>query len=275
MVVDATRTIQKSPSKYLILGRELVAWWCKTSGKEGSRVAPDYCPHMGAELSKGFVDADGRIVCPWHGLAISGETPRGSFAPLKTYDDGLFTWVRIPELAREGEPLTEKPYLPVRPRQFLDGVIRMEVQCEARDVIANRLDPWHGAHFHPHSFANLRVIDRGDDHISVRVTYRILSKLGMAVDARFDCSDPRTIVMTIISGEGVGSIVETHATPTREGYTAITEATLGTTERAGVISWLPKVAGRFIRPLVEERAKKLWVDDAEYCERLYALRKKG
>jgi hypothetical protein len=29
-----------------------------------------------------------------------------------------------------------------------------------------------------------------------------------------------------------------------------------------------------IRPLVEERAKKLWVEDADYCERLFALRKK-
>ena len=275
VVVDATRAIQNAPSKSTVHGRELVAWWCKKKGNEGSRVAPDYCPHMGAELSKGHVDAEGRIVCPWHALALSGETPRGAFVPLKTYDDGLLTWVRIPELVREGEPLTERPYLPLRPRQFVDGVIRMEAQCETRDVIANRLDPWHGAHFHPHSFANLRIIDRGDDYITVRVVYRIAFKLGMEVDARFDCPDPRTIVMTIISGEGVGSIVETHATPIRDGYTAITEATLGTTERAGVIAWLPKVAGKLIRPLVKERAKKLWVEDADYCERLYSLRKKA
>ena len=275
VVVDATRTIQAKPAKYFIHGRELVAWWCKKKGNEGPRVAPDYCPHMGAELSKGTVDAEGRIVCPWHALALSGETPRGSFIPLKTYDDGVLTWVRIPELAKEGEELTEKPYLPVRPRQFVDGVIRMEAECETRDVIANRLDPWHGAHFHPHSFANLRMIDKGDDYITVRVVYRIVGKLGMEVDARFDCPDPRTIVMTIISGEGIGSIVETHATPTREGHTAIIEATLGTTERGGVISWLPKIAGKMIRPLVEERAKKLWVEDADYCERLFALRKKS
>ena len=39
-------------------------------------------------------------------------------------------------------------------------MIRMEAQCEPRDVIANRLDPWHGAHYHPHSFGRLRVIEQ-------------------------------------------------------------------------------------------------------------------
>ena len=39
----------------------------------------------------------------------------------------------------------------------------------------------------------------------------------MEVDARFHCPEPRTIVMTIIRGEGVGSDVETHATPLEAG----------------------------------------------------------
>ncbi len=276
VVVDATRTIRSGPRKYLIAGRELVAWWCDGHGRggpAGPRVAPDYCPHMGAELSKGSVDRDGRIVCPWHSLALDGQTPRGAFQPLLAHDDGVLTWVRIPSLASEGEPLTERPFLPVRPARFLDAVIRTEARCEPRDVLANRLDPWHGAHFHPHSFARLKVIDRGEDHITVRVVYRIAGKVGMEVDARFDCPEPRTIVMTVVAGEGVGSLVETHACPLEDGRTAIIEATIATSERWSVISWLP-TAGRFLRPLVEQRARKLWVEDADYCERVYALRTK-
>ena len=75
--------------------------------------------------------------------------------------------------------------------------------------------------------------------------------------------------MTIISGEGVGSIVETHATPIAEGRTAIVEATIATSERTSV-SWLPRAT--LLRPLIEARAKKLWVDDVAYCERRYSLR---
>ncbi len=40
--------------------------------------------------------------------------------------------------------------------------------------------------------------------------------------------------MTIVDGEGIGSVVETHATPLTKGRTAIIEATLATSERAGV-----------------------------------------
>jgi isorenieratene synthase len=237
---------------------------------------------MGAELSKGSVDREGRIVCPWHALAFSGisgtETShtqkKGGFAPLVAFDDGVLTWARVPELAHEGDPLTERPFLATRPARFLDAVIRVEARCEPRDVLANRLDPWHGAHFHPHSFARLRVVDRGTDHVTVRVVYRIAGNVGMEVDARFECPDARTIVMTVVAGEGVGSVVETHATPLSAGRTAIVEATLATSERPEVISWLPR-AGSLLRPFVEARARRLWADDVEYCERTHALRASG
>lgn len=274
VVLDATREIRRGPRKFVVAGRELVAWWCGKPGHAGPRVGPDHCPHMGAELSKGSVDREGRIVCPWHALAFSGEAPKGGFRPLLAYDDGVLTWARLPELANERDPLTDAPFLPKRPARFLDAVIRMEARCEPRDVIANRLDPWHGAHFHPHSFARLRVVERGDDHVTVRVVYRIAGRVGMEVDARFDSPDPRTIVMTIVAGEGLGSIVETHATPMADGRTAIIEATLATSERSNVISWLPS-AGRLLRPLVEARARRLWVEDVDYCERTHSLRAKA
>jgi hypothetical protein len=65
----------------------------------------------------------------------------------------------------------------------------------------------------------------------VRVSVRVLGPLAVEVDATFHCPDPRTIVMTIIEGEGVGSVVETHATPIGPGRTAVIEATLATLQQ--------------------------------------------
>jgi len=265
-VLDATRALRAGPRKVVVAGRELVAW----TGPDGAlRVAPDACPHMGASLSCGRVDHEGGIVCPWHGLALR-DRRHGTWAPLPAHDDGVLAWVRLDALLAPGETPTERPILPARPARFLDAVVRTEAACDPEDVIANRLDPWHGAHFHPHSFARLRVIAEDEGSITVRVVYRIASRFGMEVDARFDCPDPRTIVMTITAGEGVGSIVETHATPLGRGRTAIVEATLASSERPGM-QWLPR-AGVLLRSMVRSRAARLWVEDAQYCERTYALR---
>ena len=52
-------------------------------------------------------------------------------------------------------------------------------------------------------------LDAEDEHLTVEV------------DAVFHCPEPRTIVMTIVEGEGKGSVVETHATPIAPGRTAV------------------------------------------------------
>jgi isorenieratene synthase len=90
------------------------------------------------------------------------------------------------------------------------------------------------------------------------------------VDATFHCPDPRTIVMTIVDGEGTGSVVETHATPIAAGRTAVLETTLATSERLGFRA-LQRV-GALARPFVEHVARGLWRDDVAYAERTYALR---
>jgi len=260
-VLDASDSFGDSPRRMQVHGVWLVIW------RSGSLLmaARDVCPHMGAALSEGRV-CDGKLVCPWHGLAL-GPEPRPGFRPLLTFDDGQLAWV---QLSAAGAQLTPKPFLPERPRAGLSAVIRMEAQCEPRDVIANRLDPWHGAHYHPHSFGRLRVIEQREDSITVRVAYRVAGPLSVEVDARFHCSDPRSIVMTIVRGEGVGSVVETHATPLSAGRTAIIELTYATSERLGFV--LATRAERLLRPMMCWAARRLWVEDARYAERLYQLR---
>ncbi len=266
VVVDATRTIRERPRRYELFGREWAAWWCK----DGPLLGPEACPHMGAALSEGRLDADGRIVCPWHGLAL-GKDAHGGWRPMPTFDDGVLVWARFREALAPGETPTDAPILPARPARALSGVIFAEARCRPEDVIANRLDPWHGAHFHPHSFARLSVLERSDDAVTVRVVYRIAGPFGMEVDARFECPEPRTIVMTIVRGEGVGSVVETHASPIDQERTAVVEATIATTERPLTMALMSGLS-RWLRPFVEARAHRLWVDDVAYCERLATLR---
>ncbi|MBK8481722.1 MAG: Rieske 2Fe-2S domain-containing protein [Proteobacteria bacterium] len=258
-VLDAARAIE-GPRPYRVAGRELVAW--RADGQP--RVAPEACPHLGARLSEGRV-CGGRLACPWHDLTL-GPEGHGGWKPLPVFDDGVLLWVQLPDR----DPPAERPRLAPRPQRFIDAVVRREAACDARDVLANRLDPWHGAHYHPHSFATLRVLEQAGDAITVRVVYRLVGAIAVEVDARFHCPDARSIVMTIVAGEGLGSVVETHATPIDPGRTAIIEATLATSDRAGFA--LARRAAGLLRPWIRRAAARLWIEDAAYAERLYELR---
>lgn len=267
-VLDASDSFMAAPRRMQVRGLQLVVW------RSGQRLmaSRDVCPHMGAALSEGRV-CEGKLVCPWHGLAL-GPEPQAGFRPLPTYDDGQLAWLQLSDADVAGaaaqSELTPRPFLPERPAHGLSAVIRMEASCEPSDVVANRLDPWHGVHYHPHSFGRLRVIEMLEDAITVRVAYRVAGPLAVEVDARFHCPDPRSIVMTIVRGEAMGSVVETHATPLAPGRSAIIELTYATSERPGF--GLAVWAQRGLRPLMQWAARRLWVEDARYAERLYALR---
>ena len=84
--------------------------------------------------------------------------------------------------------------------------------------------------------------------------------------------------MHITEGEGMGSLVETHATPLGLGSdgrprTMVTEATIAYSDRPGfqVARWLSPL----VRPGIRHTARKLWVDDLAYAERRYELRQRG
>lgn len=259
------------PTRVEVDGHELVTW----RDTDGALLAaPAACPHMGADLSQARV-CEGRLVCPWHGLELGARTGRhgGRFGPwstFPTYDDGVFVWVQLP-----GEAPLAAPPLPPRPplaASFI-GVVAREGRCEPSDIIANRLDPWHGAHFHPHSFAALRVLEDVPEHLLVRVSYRVAGKVAVEVDATFTTPSPRCITMTIVRGEGRDSVVETHATPLGPGRSRVLEATIATSERPGFrrLLALPR-AREYARPFIEARARRLWIEDVDYAERTYALR---
>ncbi|WP_199745690.1 DUF5914 domain-containing protein [Amycolatopsis sp. WAC 04182] len=258
-------------------GRELVAW----RGPDGELViGPGACPHLGAPLEQARVHC-GELVCRWHGLRVGPGRPGWSRLP--SYDDGVLAWARLDRFG--GESPTERPIVPVRPRGdvTIDAVATLTGTCEPMDVVANRLDPWHGAWFHPYSFTRLKVLSApqgndvsdAEDKFVVEVTFRLAGKLGVPVIAEFTCPEPRTVLMTIVDGEGAGSVVETHATPLGNGpdgrpRTAVIEATIATSDRPGFAK-ATRIAPA-LRPLMRRASARLWRDDLAYAERRYALR---
>ena len=254
------------PFKAQVAGRRFVLW--RKAG-DALVAAPESCPHLGASLAEGRVE-DGRIVCPWHGLKLDDRGFRG-WRCVPAHDDGVLVWVR---LETDGETPTDLPVLAPRPRRFIAATIAHEARCEPEDIIANRLDPWHGAHFHPHSFSALKVLSQSLDVLHLRVTFKVAGVgsfgVGVEVDATFHCPDSRTIVMTIVAGDGAGSVVETHATPIHAAKTLIVETTLATSDRRGFP--IAMMLAPLLRPFIAARAKRLWVDDTAYAERRFAVR---
>ena len=279
-VVAASRDVRVgTPLGTTVAGVELVVWRAPDGGLHAG---PGACPHLGADLSTAQ-QSGCELICRWHGLAL-GPAGRAGWRTMPAHDDGVLAWVRLDAVG--GEEPTDAPVLPVRPphTESLVAVASMVGTCEPDDVLANRLDPWHGAWFHPHSFADLRVdsapartATEDEDHFDLHVAFRLTRTYGIPVEARFTCPDPRTIVMHISRGEGSGSVVETHATPLAphpdgRARTLVSEAVLAHSPREGFAH--AKKVQRLVRPLMEFAAKRLWVDDIEYAERTYEVRRR-
>ncbi|OBF60431.1 2Fe-2S ferredoxin [Mycobacterium sp. 852002-50816_SCH5313054-b] len=256
-------------------GIDLVAWRDK---HRRLRVGPASCPHLGADLATGLVRG-GVLYCRWHGLALDGDTCELRWQAFPSHDDGVLAWVRLDSVG--GEAPLDQPVIAPRPSaDTLAAVTRLVGQCEPADILANRLDPWHGAWFHPYSFTRLDVLTTPtaeDDRFLVSVTFR-MGRFGVPVIAEFTTPEARTVVMRIIEGEGTGSVVETHATPMGSGpdgrpRVAVIEATVATSQRPGFTA--ARRAGPLITPLMRYAATRLWRDDMAYAERRYRRRAGG
>lgn len=264
-----------------VAGREVVAW----RGPGGRLTAgPGVCPHLGAPLRGGAV-CRGRLVCHWHGMSFDRDGAPG-WLPYPAYDDGVLAWVRLDEAG--AEPPSPGPPVPARPdpARSVAAVTRVEGVCEPEDVVANRLDPWHGAWFHPYAFAGLTVIEAPGrsaapddvDRFTVEVSFKVTARGAVPVVAEFTAPGPRTVVMRILEGEGTGSVVETHATPLGADVhgrprTAVIEAVVAVSDRPGFA--LARRAAPVLRPLMRCAAARLWRDDLAYAERRWHLRSTG
>ena len=195
-------------------GPELVAW---RTAEGALAVGPGACPHLGAALCDAPVHED--LVCRWHGMALGARRTAGlaHAARVRRRRAGL----GAPRRPRRG-PRHRRAGARPAPAASLDAVATVIGHCEPQDVMANRLDPWHGAWLHPYSFTALKVLSAppvdcptAEDRFLVEVTFTLGKRFGVPVHAAFSCPDPRTVTMEIVDGEGTGSVVETHATPLR------------------------------------------------------------
>ncbi|MEU5091409.1 DUF5914 domain-containing protein [Streptomyces sp. NPDC021356] len=283
-VVGASRAVRGDGKlARTVAGREIVVW----RGPGGRLVGgPGSCPHLGAPLRDSPVRC-GTLVCHWHGLALDGS-PYGGWSPLPVHDDGVLVWARLDAVGGE-EPMDE-PVVPRRPdpARALTAVHTAVGVCDPEDVVANRLDPWHGAWLHPYSFADLTVVDApgapdgavdgAGNELTVDVSFKVAGRLVVPVRAVFTAPGPRTVVMRITEGEGAGSVVETHATPlgadaAGRPRTAVVEAVVAASDRPGFAA--VRRAAPLLRPLVRAAAARLWRDDLSYAERRWRLRSTG
>ncbi|GGW71773.1 DUF5914 domain-containing protein [Streptomyces xantholiticus] len=278
-VVGASRDVRAGgrPCGRTVGGVEVVLWRSDTGEL---RAGPGACPHLGAPLRDSRVVC-GRLVCHWHGLALDGS-PFAGWTPYPVHDDGVLVWVRLDTVG--GEEPSQRPVVPVRPTtgSRVDAVFTTVGRCEPQDVVANRLDPWHGSWFHPQSFVDLTVVREpqgdDDDAFVVDVSFLVAGRLVVPVRAEFTAPEPRTVVMRITQGEGATSVVETHATPLtgaadERPRTAVVEAVVATSDRRGFA--LARAAAPALRPLMRCTAGRLWRDDLAYAERRWALRSTG
>ncbi|MFB1294997.1 DUF5914 domain-containing protein [Mycobacterium sp. pW049] len=277
-VVAASTDITSKPHAATVAGAELVCW---RDMDDVLHIGPARCPHLGADLCTGTVDR-GHLVCPWHGLRLTGRS-RPDWPAVPAFDDGVLVWARLDRVG--GETPTAEPILPARPEGAqIAAVTQLSGACEAADIVANRMDPWHGAWFHPYSFTRLEVLSAPPesqdvpeelDRFLVAVTFRV-GRLGIPVIAEFTSPEPRTLTMRIVEGEGAGSVVETHATPTGYGpdgqpRSTVTEAVIAHSDRPGFARGLR--AAPLITPFMKMAANRLWRDDLLYAERLHAVRR--
>lgn len=269
-VAGASGDLGKTSVVRTLAGREVALW---RDADARLHAGPGACPHLGARL-EGCATSGADVVCRWHGMALPREH-RG-WAEYPAHDDGVLLWVRLPV---PGEEPAERPTIGARPAPAasIAAVVAHPATCEPRDIIANRLDPWHGAWFHPYAFSHLSVDESEStpDRLVLDVAFRINRTWGVPVRAEFVTPDARTITMRILDGEGTGSVVETHATPVgvdASGLprTMLTEATIATSERPGFA--VAVGLRRLIAPMIRRTARALWVDDLEYAERTYAVR---
>jgi phenylpropionate dioxygenase-like ring-hydroxylating dioxygenase large terminal subunit len=160
-VAKSVQVKRDKPHPVMALGRHLVLWR-DTGGK--LHCLEDYCPHRGAQLSRGEVNGD-NISCRYHGVTLDGtgtivRVPAMPGCPLegrKAVDsyavleanDGVFVYF----------PSKEHPDAPELrlPAEFSDpawsNILCMgRWDCSYRLVYDNFADPMHACYLHANSF---------------------------------------------------------------------------------------------------------------------------
>src|SRR5262249_15191078 len=114
-ILKASKLRKRTVHEFTILGKSY-ALFRDGTGKAAATLIN--CPHRGALLSKGSVNADGELVCAYHawrirsnGPAVSPSDPdRVCSVPiLKTWERYGFIWVALPDIPDSAFPDFARP----------------------------------------------------------------------------------------------------------------------------------------------------------------------
>jgi phenylpropionate dioxygenase-like ring-hydroxylating dioxygenase large terminal subunit len=151
-----SREVGRRPLGVERLGLRL-AFWRTADGLPHAH--PDRCPHLGAALSAGKIEAD-RLVCPFHGFAFDGQgqcvhipakgrggkIPKGMALPdLPLQEAHGLIWLWVGE-ARDAYP--EVPFFPVLETGWRHGTTSVDWPAHYTRAIENQLDVAHLAFVH-------------------------------------------------------------------------------------------------------------------------------
>jgi len=86
--------------------------WAVGNAKDEYFAVTRRCRHLYADLARGSIDANGCLVCPWHGSRYDVKTgrmvrgPQGIFAKIPGLGEGFKALTRVLPLGRA--PVTER-----------------------------------------------------------------------------------------------------------------------------------------------------------------------
>jgi vanillate monooxygenase len=159
---------------------------------EGGQVAAleDFCPHRGAPLSLGRVEA-GKLVCGYHGLAMSADGKPCSmpcqrvrgFPAIKSYpveERFGFVWVWPGDAARADRAAIPEPAWHGRDDWAVGGGT-FKIQCDYRLLVDNLMDLTHETYVHSTSIGQKEIDEAAPDtrvEGDVVTTRRQMEKIG-------------------------------------------------------------------------------------------------
>jgi nitrite reductase/ring-hydroxylating ferredoxin subunit len=102
-VAESTAEITQRGSRTTALVKAAGKEICIAFHKDSLKACVAKCPHAGAYMHEGWVDALGNIVCPLHrykfsltnGRNVSGEGYHLKTYPVKETDDGVFVGIEV------------------------------------------------------------------------------------------------------------------------------------------------------------------------------------
>jgi len=123
----------RKPVRIEFFNKTFVAF--KKSSNATLEMYCDVCPHMGASLSKGIIDNEGRLQCPYHGISFSNGTIENGPCFIKDRKEIQLTkkWLNSVPYIEYGDMVWSKQKLRFQEGQKMEDIIYPHLPPEHYD----------------------------------------------------------------------------------------------------------------------------------------------